>query len=53
MAPVQIVPLVFLRIAFGAVMLWEIWRYFDQGWIKALFHYCPVNDSLTGSNRLF
>ena len=37
MAPVQIAPLVFLRIAFGAVMLWEIWRYFDQGWIKALF----------------
>ena len=38
MAPVDIAPLVFLRIAFGAVMLWEVWRYFDKGWIKALFH---------------
>ena len=37
MAPVDMAPLVFLRIAFGAVMLWEGWRYYDKGWIKTKF----------------
>ena len=37
MAPVDIAPLVLLRIAFGAVMLWEVWRHFDNGWIKTHF----------------
>ena len=32
-APVDIASLVFFRIAFGSIMLWEIWRYFDHGWI--------------------
>jgi vitamin K-dependent gamma-carboxylase len=27
-APIDIAPLVFFRIAFGALMLWEVWRYF-------------------------
>ena len=25
--------LVAFRIAFGSIMLWEVWRYFDHGWI--------------------
>jgi vitamin K-dependent gamma-carboxylase len=35
--PVDISSIVFFRIAFGAIMLWEIWRYFVNGWI--FFHY--------------
>ena len=32
-APVDIASLVFFRIGFGAIMLWEVWRYFDRDWI--------------------
>jgi vitamin K-dependent gamma-carboxylase len=32
-APVDIAALVYFRIAFGLVMFWEVWRYFDHGWI--------------------
>ena len=35
--PVDIASLVFFRIAFGAIMLWEMWRYFDHGWIGRYF----------------
>lgn len=31
----DIASLVFFRLAFGAVMLWEIWRYWQNGWIAA------------------
>ncbi len=31
--PVDIASLVYFRIAFGAIMLWEVWRYFNHGWI--------------------
>jgi vitamin K-dependent gamma-carboxylase len=36
-APVDIAPLVYLRIVFGAVMLWEVFRYFDHGWIDRYY----------------
>ena len=32
--PVDIASLVFFRVAFGLVMLWEVYRYFDHGWIS-------------------
>jgi len=32
-APVDIASMVFFRIAFGLIMLWEVFRYFDYGWI--------------------
>ncbi|HEY9886789.1 MAG TPA: HTTM domain-containing protein, partial [Candidatus Obscuribacterales bacterium] len=32
-APIDIASLVYFRIAFGAIMLWEVWRYFTKGWI--------------------
>jgi hypothetical protein len=32
-APMPIAPLVYFRIAFGALMLIEVWRYFDHNWI--------------------
>jgi len=32
-APVDIASLVVFRIAFGVIMMWEVWRYFDKGWI--------------------
>jgi hypothetical protein len=35
--PVDISFLVFFRLVFGAIMLWEVYRYFDHGWI--LRHY--------------
>src|SRR3712207_4294680 len=31
LAPVDIASIVFLRVAFGAVMLWEVYRYFAYG----------------------
>jgi vitamin K-dependent gamma-carboxylase len=33
-APVDIASVVFFRIAFGAIMVWEVWRYFSHGWIQ-------------------
>jgi len=32
-SPVSIAPLVWFRIAFGIIMLWEVCRYFAYGWI--------------------
>ncbi len=31
--PIDPLPLVYFRIVFGAVMLWEVWRYFSNDWI--------------------
>ena len=36
-APVDIAPLVWFRIAFGLIMAWEVWRYFDHAWISCYF----------------
>jgi len=33
--PVDIASLVFFRVAFGALMLWELWAYYSRGWLKA------------------
>ena len=35
--PVDIAFLVFFRIVFGAIMLWEVYRYFTHGWITKYF----------------
>jgi hypothetical protein len=35
--PVDIASIVYFRIAFGAIMLWEVWCYFDHGWIKRYY----------------
>ena len=31
--PVDIAPLIYFRIIFGGIMLWECWRYYSAGWI--------------------
>lgn len=36
-APASIAPLVYFRLAFGALMLWEVWRYFDHDWIRRYY----------------
>lgn len=36
-APVDVASLVFFRIAFGAIMLWECWRYYDAGRIERYY----------------
>ena len=36
-APVDIASLVAFRIAFGAIMMWEVWRYVTNGWINRYF----------------
>lgn len=36
-APVSVLPLVYLRVMFGIIMLWEVWRYFDHGWIERYY----------------
>ena len=33
-ARIDIASLVYFRIAFGAILLWEVWRYFDHDWIR-------------------
>lgn len=35
--PVDIASLAWFRIAFGAVLLWEVLRYFQHGWIESMF----------------
>lgn len=35
--PVDIASLVMFRVGFGAIMLWEVWRYVDKGWIEQHF----------------
>ena len=35
--PVDAASLVFVRVAFGLVVLWEAWRYVDNGWIAAFY----------------
>ena len=36
-APVDIAVLVYFRIAFGSVMVWETWRFIDHGWIDRYY----------------
>ncbi len=36
-APVDIGLLVFFRVAFGAIMLWEVWRYLDRDRISSYY----------------
>jgi len=35
--PVDIASLAFYRIAFGLIMFWEVFRYFQKGWIKRYY----------------
>jgi hypothetical protein len=35
--PIDIAPLVFFRVVFGGIMLWEVYRYFSYGWIERYF----------------
>jgi vitamin K-dependent gamma-carboxylase len=35
--PVDISFLVFFRLVFGAIMLWEVWRYFTYDWIRRYY----------------
>jgi hypothetical protein len=35
--PVDISFLIFFRIVFGAIMLWEVYRYFTHGWIRRYY----------------
>lgn len=41
--PVDISFLVFFRILFGGIMLWEVYRYFTYGWISRYFVEPAVN----------
>ena len=36
-APIDIASLVCFRIAFGALMIWETWRYIDRGWVARYY----------------
>ena len=46
--PVDISFLVFFRIVFGGIMLWETYRYFTHGWIARYFIEPAVNFSYYG-----
>jgi hypothetical protein len=36
-APAVIAPLVYFRIAFGIILMWEVWRYFNYGWVQRYY----------------
>ena len=36
-APVDVASLAVFRVAFGAVMVWEVYRYFSKGWIARYY----------------
>jgi vitamin K-dependent gamma-carboxylase len=36
-APVDITSLVYFRVVFGAIMLWEVWRYLSYGWVEQFY----------------
>jgi hypothetical protein len=46
--PVDISFLVFFRILFGGIMLWEVYRYFTYGWIARYFVEPAVNFTYYG-----
>ena len=46
--PVDISFLVFFRIVFGGIMLWEVYRYFTYGWIARYFVEPAVNFTYYG-----
>ncbi len=41
--PVDIASIVYFRIVFGLLMLWEVYRYFSMGWISRYWIDPPVN----------
>jgi vitamin K-dependent gamma-carboxylase-like protein len=47
-APIDIASLVYFRIAFGTIMLWEVWRYFEYGWIDLYWVRPKVNFTYYG-----
>lgn len=36
-APIDVASLAVFRIGFGAILVWEVWRYFHYGWIDLLW----------------
>src|ERR1044071_1860190 len=46
--PVDISFLVFFRVLFGGIMLWEVYRYFTSGWITRYFVEPAVNFTYYG-----
>jgi vitamin K-dependent gamma-carboxylase len=46
--PVDISFLVFFRVVFGGIMLWETYRYFTRGWITRYFVEPAVNFTYYG-----
>ena len=46
--PVDISFLVFFRILFGGILLWEVYRYFTRGWIERYFVEPAVNFTYYG-----
>ncbi len=46
--PVDISFLVFFRILFGGIMLWEVYRYFTNGWIRRYYIEPAINFTYYG-----
>ncbi|NNE72015.1 MAG: HTTM domain-containing protein [Rhodothermales bacterium] len=36
-APIDAAPLAYFRIVFGAIMVWEVYRYWSKGWIERYY----------------
>lgn len=46
--PIDIAALVYFRIAFGAIMFWEVWRYFQHDWISRYWIVPPFHFTYYG-----
>jgi hypothetical protein len=46
--PIDIASLVFFRVALGGILLWEVWRYFANGWINSLYISPPFHFTYYG-----
>jgi len=52
-SPIDISLLVYFRIIFGAIMLWEVFRYFDHNWIDRYWIEPPFHFSYYGFDWVY
>ncbi len=48
--PVSLAPLVYFRLVFGAIMVWEVGRYLSKGWVQRYFIFPIYHFTFPGFN---
>lgn len=46
--PIDVASLAAFRIAFGGLLLWEVWRYFRNGWVSTLYDVSAFHFTFAG-----